>query len=86
MDISPFEGFTKDAIQFIDAWRQNNCRDWFQPRKPEYEKLIKEPALSFIQDLGSKLKLLSREIEFDLGNNGSYLRIYRDVRFRVQRD
>ncbi len=81
MDIKPFEGFSKEAIQFIAEWRLHNDRNWFQPKKDEYDKLIKEPALGFINDLGSRLKLLSRDIEFDLGNNGSYLRIYRDVRF-----
>lgn len=81
MDIKPFEGFSKEAIQFIAEWRMNNDRNWFQPKKAEYEKLIKQPALSFVNDLGGRLKLLSRDIEFDLGNNGSYLRIYRDVRF-----
>lgn len=81
MDIPPFEGFTTEAIQFIDEWRRHNSREWFQPQKSEYEKLIKNPAVSFINDLGSRLKLLSRDINFDLGNNGSLLRIYRDVRF-----
>lgn len=81
MKPKPFTGFSKEAIKFIDEWRQNNDRDWFQPKKSEYEKLVKEPALSFIYELGSKLKLLSRGIEFDLGTNGSLLRIYRDVRF-----
>ena len=81
MQPKPFSGFTKEAIQFISEWRLNNSRDWFQPKKTDYERLIKEPALCFIHDLGSKLKLLSRDIEFDLGHNGSLLRIYRDVRF-----
>lgn len=81
MDIKPFDGFTQDALTFIAEWRLNNERDWFKPKKDEYEKLIKQPALSFINDLGSRLKLLSRDITFDTGNNGSYLRIYRDVRF-----
>ena len=80
-ETQPFEGFSKEAIHFIDEWRQNNSRDWFQPRKEEYERLIKAPSLSFIFELGSRLKLLSRDIQFDLGANGSFLRIYRDVRF-----
>lgn len=80
-EIQHFEGFSKEAITFIDKWRHNNSRDWFQPRKEEYERLIKGPTLSFINDLGNRLKLLSRDIQFDLGNNGSFLRIYRDVRF-----
>ena len=80
-DIQSFNGFSKEAINFIDEWRHNNSRDWFQPKKDDYEKLIKSPALSFVNELGSRLKLLSRDIQFDLGTNGSFLRIYRDVRF-----
>jgi uncharacterized protein (TIGR02453 family) len=80
-ELQPFKGFSKEAIKFIDEWRHNNSRDWFQPKKEEYEKLIKAPALSFVNELGSRLKLLSRDIQFDLGTNGSFLRIYRDVRF-----
>ncbi len=81
MDVKPFTGFSPEAIAFIAEWRMNNDRAWFQHKKNDYENLVKEPAIRFVNDLGSKLKLLSRDIEFDLGNNGSYLRIYRDVRF-----
>jgi uncharacterized protein (TIGR02453 family) len=81
MDIKPFTGFSPEAIAFIAEWRMNNDRAWFQPKKEDYENLIKKPAIRFVNDLGSKLKLLSRDLEFDLGSNGSFLRIYRDVRF-----
>ncbi|MBN1480044.1 DUF2461 domain-containing protein [candidate division KSB1 bacterium] len=81
MQPKPFDGFSMEALDFINEWRLNNDRDWFKPRKSDYDRMIKEPALRFISDLGNKLKLLSRDIEFDLGNNGSLLRIYRDVRF-----
>ena len=39
----PFAGFTPDAIQFLTDLAQNNDRAWFQPRKAEYERLLKEP-------------------------------------------
>ena len=38
-----FEGFQRDAIQFLADLAENNERSWFQPRKAEYERLLKEP-------------------------------------------
>ena len=39
----PFAGFTPDAIQFLTDLAENNDRAWFQPRKADYERLLKEP-------------------------------------------
>ena len=38
-----FEGFSPDAIQFLVDLAANNDRAWFQPRKAEYERLLKAP-------------------------------------------
>jgi uncharacterized protein (DUF2461 family) len=40
---STFAGFSPDAIQFLVDLAENNSRDWFQPRKADYERLLKEP-------------------------------------------
>ncbi len=39
----PFAGFTPQAIQFLVDLAENNDRAWFQPRKADYERLLKEP-------------------------------------------
>lgn len=85
MEHPHFEGFSPKALEFLQEWQQNNSRDWFQPRKTEYEEWIKHPALDFIFELGSRLKLISPEIQFDLRHNGSLLRIYRDTRFSADK-
>ncbi len=85
MQQAQFDGFSTQAINFLQEWRHNNNRDWFQPRKSEYEQLIKQPALDFIVELGNRLKLVSPEIQFDLRHNGSLLRIYRDTRFSMDK-
>ena len=36
-----FEGFKPDAVRFLLELRANNERDWFQPRKAEYERLLR---------------------------------------------
>ena len=40
---STFTGFSRDAIQFLTDLADYNDRSWFQPRKAEYERLLKEP-------------------------------------------
>ena len=38
-----FTGFRPEAIQFLADLTANNERAWFQPRKAQYERLLKEP-------------------------------------------
>ena len=38
-----FTGFRPEAIQFLADLAANNDRAWFQPRKAEYERLLKTP-------------------------------------------
>ena len=50
-----FTGFSKDALQFLVDLALNNERGWFQPRKAEYERLLKEPLEALIADLAVEL-------------------------------
>jgi len=43
-----FTGFRPEAIDFLAELAQNNDRSWFQPRKAEYEELLKEPMEAFV--------------------------------------
>ena len=36
-----FEGFTREALQFLADLAANNERAWFAPRKADYERLLK---------------------------------------------
>jgi uncharacterized protein (DUF2461 family) len=38
----PFTGFTPAAIQFLVDLAENNDRAWFQLRKAEFERLLKD--------------------------------------------
>ncbi|MGN6493274.1 MAG: DUF2461 family protein, partial [Agriterribacter sp.] len=38
-----FPGFSPAALTFLRNLKRNNRRDWFQPRKEQYETLIKQP-------------------------------------------
>jgi uncharacterized protein (TIGR02453 family) len=75
----PFSGFRKEAIQFLVDLAENNDRAWFQPRKGEYERLLKEPLEALILALADRFE--ARGIPLRADPAKSPFRIYRDVRF-----
>jgi uncharacterized protein (TIGR02453 family) len=74
-----FTGFRPEAIQFLADLAANNDRAWFQPRKAEYERLLKEPLEALISTLGERFA--ARGIPLRADPTKSPFRIYRDVRF-----
>ena len=74
-----FQGFSPDAIQFLAELAQNNTRDWFQPRKAEYERLLKRPMEELCDALEEQFR--SRGIPLHADAARSPFRIYRDTRF-----
>lgn len=74
-----FAGFAPEAIQFLADLAQNNARDWFQPRKAEYEHLLKEPLAALCVALDGEFR--TRGIPLHADPAKSPFRIYRDVRF-----
>lgn len=76
---TPFTGFKPEAIQFLVDLAENNNRDWFQPRKGEYERLIKEPLEQLCIALQEQFR--TRGIPLHADPARSPFRIYRDVRF-----
>jgi uncharacterized protein (TIGR02453 family) len=74
-----FEGFQRDAIQFLADLAENNERSWFQPRKAEYERLLKAPLEALCVALDEVFR--SRGIPLGADPARSPFRIYRDVRF-----
>ena len=75
----PFAGFTPDAIQFLTDLAANNERAWFQPRKGEYERLLKEPLEALCTALAERFA--ARAIPLAADPKRSPFRIYRDTRF-----
>jgi uncharacterized protein (TIGR02453 family) len=76
---SRFTGFRPEAIQFLADLAQNNSREWFQPRKAEYERLLKEPLEALCVALDAEFG--ARAIPLRADPAKSPFRIYRDVRF-----
>ncbi len=76
---SPFTGFRPEAIQFLADLAEHNDRAWFQPRKADYERLLKEPMERLVVALGERFA--SRGIPLVADPKRSPFRIYRDTRF-----
>ena len=77
-----FEGFQPDAVRFLLELRANNDRAWFQPRKAEYERLLKEPLEALCEVVGERFAVRRIPLRADLR---SPFRIYRDVRFSADK-
>lgn len=78
-DPEPFRGFTPEAIQFLADLAANNDRSWFQSRKAEYERLLKEPMEQLVAALGGRFAAAGLPLLAD--PKRSLFRIYRDTRF-----
>lgn len=77
--IEAFTGFSRDGIQFLVDLAANNDRAWFNPRKADYERLLKRPLEALCVALDERFKDLGIPLAADPVR--SPFRIYRDVRF-----
>jgi len=69
-----FQGFSKDALDFLLGIRLNNNKEWFEPRKQIYTEKIQEP----LKALGEELFAPFSDVEGMMYKVG---RIYRDDKF-----
>jgi len=77
--MSEFRGFKREAIQFLADLAANNDRAWFQPRKADYERLLKEPMEQLCVALSEGFA--ARGVPLEADPRTSVFRIYRDTRF-----
>jgi uncharacterized protein (TIGR02453 family) len=74
-----FGGFQPDALSFLADLAEHNDRAWFQPRKADYERLLKEPMEALVAALDERFT--ARGIPLRADPKRSIFRIYRDTRF-----
>jgi uncharacterized protein (TIGR02453 family) len=74
-----FTGFDRAAIQFMADLAANNDREWFQPRKAEFERLLKAPMEALTVALAERFE--ARGLPLQADPKRSPFRIYRDTRF-----
>ena len=79
IETTAFSGFRPEAIDFLAELAQNNDRAWFQPRKEEYERLLKTPMEALVAALADRFAARGLPLEADPKRAVS--RIYRDTRF-----
>lgn len=71
-----FQGFSKEAVDFLWGIKFNNNREWFLPRKGAFAALLDKP----IRELGAQVfEVISAEAD-DLPLKLHVCRIYRDAR------
>jgi len=70
--------FTPKTLSFLRALKRHNRRDWFTPRKAEYEEHVRAPMVAVIEQLARDFRRFAPELE---ASPTSIFRIYRDTRF-----
>ena len=74
--------FTKNTFLFLDELAANNSRIWFEANKKNYELLVREPALDFIEAMAPVLAKIAPAFRAEPRKiGGSLMRVYRDTRF-----
>ena len=71
--------FGPDALRFLRALKRNNRREWFQPRKDEYELVVRAPMAALVDRLARDMRDVAPEVVVD--PKRAIFRIYRDTRF-----
>ncbi len=71
--------FQPAAIKFLRSLKTHNDRDWFDERKPIYERELKAPMLALIGEINHALADFAPE--FIRPEHKIMMRIYRDIRF-----
>jgi uncharacterized protein (TIGR02453 family) len=76
---APLPYFRPEALTFLRSLAKHNDREWFTPRKAEFDALLKEPMLSIVR------KVTDAMLDFAPNHvrpaEKSLFRIYRDTRF-----
>jgi uncharacterized protein (TIGR02453 family) len=79
VETTRFTGFRPEAWDFLADLAQNNDRAWFNPRKADYERLLKGPMEALVAALADRFD--ARGIPLRADPRRSIFRIYRDTRF-----
>src|SRR4051794_17741267 len=77
--VTSFTGVPPEAIEFLAELAANNERSWFQGRKTDYERLLKEPLEALCIALEAEFR--ARDLPLHADAVKSPFRIYRDTRF-----
>ena len=71
--------FNPESMKFLRGLAKNNDRDWFNARKPIYERELKAPMLALIDEINHAMAEFAPDHIRD--PKKIMMRIYRDTRF-----
>jgi uncharacterized protein (TIGR02453 family) len=75
--------FHDEALRFLRGLRRNNRREWFEPRRPIYDREVKAPMLALIEAVNAGM--MDYAPDHIRPANRIMLRIYRDTRFSADK-
>jgi uncharacterized protein (TIGR02453 family) len=76
--------FTPEALKFLRGLARHNDRAWFDPRRPIFERELRDPMLALIEQINHALAAIARE--HIRPPHKTMMRIYRDTRFDAARN
>lgn len=79
--IEKFDGFSSATIQFLRNICDNNCKEWFELHKPDYQNDVLKPLQALAAGLGPFMLSIDPDFEVTPALNRTISRIYRDTRF-----
>jgi uncharacterized protein (TIGR02453 family) len=77
--LPPFPGFTDAGLRFLRDLKAHNDREWFTPRKAQFEDEVLDPARLLVADFSREAS--HRGLPLSGDPKRSIFRIYRDTRF-----
>lgn len=79
--IPPFEGFHRNAFQFLKDLSNNNNTAWFNANRERFQNELVIPARSFVTEIGEFFSRLNPSIRTAPKFNETLMRINKDMRF-----
>lgn len=80
--IEKFSGFPLELMPFLQQLSKHNNKKWFDAHRDDYEAVMRQPALDFIEAMQKPLSKVSPHVlAAPKKVGGSLLRINRDIRF-----
>lgn len=76
--------FSKETIDFLEALKKNNNKEWFQSHQEDYENLYKLPLRSILQEMSAIFA--DMQLPLHASPKLSLFRVNRDIRFSKNKD
>ncbi|MES2766208.1 MAG: DUF2461 domain-containing protein [Bacteroidota bacterium] len=71
--------FQPEFLKFLKGLSENNSKAWFDQHRAEYEKYVKAPFKSFVEEM--MIRIREFEPQLNMNPRDAMFRINRDVRF-----